>query len=50
MSTLGIIAIVLGVDILIDIVLLFVILGRLRRMVRWGRHSTPIEVNVYRNW
>jgi hypothetical protein len=50
MSTLGIIAIVLGVDILIDIILFFVILGRLRKMVQWGRRSTPIEVNVYRNW
>ena len=48
MSTLGIIAIIIGADILIDIVLFCIIVARLRKRV-WRRVNTynPMRVNVY---
>ena len=47
MSTLGIIAIILGADIVIDLVLFAIIVARLRKRV-W--RTAPLEVKVYRNW
>lgn len=52
MSTLGIIAIIIGADILIDLVLFAIIVAKLRKRVwGWRKYTpAPIEVKIYRNW
>lgn len=52
MSTIGIIAIIIGADLLIDLVLFAIIVAKLRKRVKYWRvpRVAPIEVRVYRNW